>query len=153
MQIYTMISSNQAALLPVFSTDILYVTSEKHAPDIHTEKGYILFVRKEDWNSTTQELVDKMMKACKLQIGDYDVIPCEEPQISLKNIQGEALHTLLSFGVQFDQDFFRLNRKRYAPFRFHRYKWLLADGLADIVAQENLKSTLWNGGLKPLFGI
>lgn len=153
MQIYAMISKENATLLPIFSTDILYLEPSSDARIIETKKSILLIVRKEDWQGGPVDLVEKMMKACKLEHDQYDVFPCEGPVIRLKQVQGEKLDTIISFGVQFDSEFFRLNKKTYTPFRFHRFKWLLADSLSELMKQEMLKARLWKEGLKPLFGI
>lgn len=146
-------SRSVEAVLPVFSTELLYVTDRQEVPEINANRRLLVFVRTSDWNEGAQQLVDKMMKACKLEATDYEVISCQSPSVRFRISGDSVVETVISFGVSFDQEFFRLNKKLYSPFRFHQYKWLLADPLSSFFQQEALKAKLWNEGLKPLFGI
>jgi hypothetical protein len=157
MQIYPMNTNTAVELLPIYTNE-MYLPSPTEMQEANwiskpDQARVLVCVPSMSWNGAVSEFMEKMLKACSLNPSDYAVLGVPEGSLSPSFLRDVEVETLLLFGITLESSQFQLARKPYKPFRFHRFKWLLADEVSEIMTNQKLKSMLWTDGLKPLFGI
>lgn len=117
------------------------------------QQKILIFISNEDNLPQNQELLGKMLAACKLQEIDYQIAILEKKEAILQVVNQLNPETLLLFGLTLNNEAFNIQKHLNKPFRFNNIKMLLSNSLTEINANPALKSALWTTGLKPLFNI
>lgn len=117
------------------------------------QQKILILISKEDNLPANQELLSKMLQACKLQEVDYQIVILSDTSQILSTINHLQPETVLLFGLHLNNEAFNAQKKLYSPFRFNNIKFLLSNTLTEVSANPALKSSLWTTGLKPLFNI
>lgn len=113
---------------------------------------YVVFSQS-DINANSQEMLEKMMTACKLSDSQYAFIALDQGQTPQHVYNAYQPHIMLLFNFKLSNDHYYIDRPLHRPFNIADMKVLYSHRLADIIANTQLKLDLWNNGLKPLFSI
>jgi len=117
------------------------------------QQKILILISKEDNLPENQELLAKMLTACKLQEADYQISMLVEKNAVLSIINQLNPETVILFGLSLNNEAFNAQKNVYKPFRFNNIKFLLSNSLSEVSANAAMKSSLWTTGLKPLFNI
>lgn len=117
------------------------------------QQKILILISKEDNLPANQELLAKMLSACKLQEADYQISMLVEKNAVLTIINQLNPETVILFGLSLNNEAFNAQKNVYKPFRFNNIKFLLSNSLSEVSANAAMKSSLWTTGLKPLFNI
>lgn len=117
------------------------------------QQKILILISKEDNLPANQELLAKMLSACKLQEADYQISMLVEKNAVLSIINQLNPETVILFGLSLNNEAFNAQKNVYKPFRFNNIKFLLSNSLSEVSANAAMKSSLWTTGLKPLFNI
>jgi DNA polymerase III psi subunit len=117
------------------------------------QQKILILISKEDNLPENQELLAKMLAACKLQEADYQISMLLEKNEVLNIINQLNPETVILFGLSLNNEAFNAQKNVYKPFRFNNIKFLLSNSLSEVSANAAMKSSLWTTGLKPLFNI
>ena len=117
------------------------------------QQKILILISKEDNLLENQELLAKMLTACKLQEADYQISILVEKNAVLSIINQLNPETVILFGLSLNNEAFNAQKNVYKPFRFNNIKFLLSNSLSEVSANAAMKSSLWTTGLKPLFNI
>jgi hypothetical protein len=117
------------------------------------QQKILILISKEDNLPANQELLAKMLTACKLQEADYQISMLVEKNAVLTIINQLNPETVILFGLSLNNEAFNAQKNVYKPFRFNQIKFLLSNSLSEVSANAAMKSSLWTTGLKPLFNI
>lgn len=117
------------------------------------QQKILILISKEDNLPANQELLAKMLIACKLQEADYQISMVLQENAILPIINQLNPETVLLFGLSLNNEAFNVQKNIYKPFRFNQIKFLLSNSLSEVSANAAMKSSLWTTGLKPLFNI
>lgn len=117
------------------------------------QQKILILISKDDNLPENQQLLEKMLQACKLQEADYQIAMLPDTSHVLSTINQLQPETVLLFGLHLNNEAFNAQKKLYAPFRFNNIKFLLSNTLREVSTTPALKSSLWTTGLKPLFNI
>jgi hypothetical protein len=147
-------SHNNEDILSIYS-EKLYVSPNnidefKIVSGNFEQKVLVLFLEN-DLNTTTDQLLQKMMAGCKLTSNDYYFVALKTEMDALKAIQHFNPAFCILFGVQLRSEILQLHKEPYKPFRYNSIKFVVSDPLSVIVNNEQLKASLWKNGLKILF--
>jgi len=123
--------------------------TEKLAKENEVYRLFIV-VDKEDYDEFTQELLEKIIGAMKLDFEEevFVKIVEEGERINYNTIQSKAL---ISFEVPMKQTGIHYPLKKYQLLQYNNGQFLLVDSLTKIATDRNLKGMLWNV-LKNLLG-
>ncbi len=117
------------------------------------EKKILIVLNKSDFTTEQEELLMKMLQACKITSQDYGILLREDETPVIHFVRHFTPEVLIVFGMTLDLPHMRLNKPLNKPFRFNQIKMLLSYSLQELQANTTFKSDLWSNGLKPLFGL
>ena len=119
----------------------------------HTPKPVLVISVDYEHNSPEDVQLHKMLEACKMEVGKYNLIKIgSDTRLAWHRLR-EQLDPKIIFligiipvnlGISAS---FRLNE----PNRFAGCIWLPTLGIAELEQNKEAKSQLWNNGMKPLF--
>ena len=102
--------------------------------------------------ATQQEMLDKMMAACKFEPNQVKIINLAHTSLSLGDVLSvEGLKLVLIFG-KYDASRNMIALKYNLPIPISGVEVLLTDSLDKLMAEPKLKGTLWNA-LKVALGL
>ena len=103
--------------------------------------------------SSEEVQLQKILQACKLQQGDYNIVKIAEtaalPWYKLRDALKPK--TILLFGVTPQQLGITAMFRLFAPNHFNDCKWVASPSLTELEKQPEAKKQLWQYGLKPVF--
>jgi hypothetical protein len=117
-----------------------------------TPKPVLVLVNKFAENSQEAAQLQKMLDGCLLTAAQYNVVPLDEGQYAAWHQLRTALHPKIIFmiGILPAQlgisAMFQINM----PNRFSDCIWLPTLSITELERQPNVKSQLWNNGMKPV---
>lgn len=151
-----MITPNSHEFLHIYN-EILYTADGMPNPNIQLkgdfQKKILIIVDAADFQTEQENLLMKMLGACKLTAQDYGIYLRTQAQALLPLTQTLHPEVLIAFGISADTPYFRLDKPLNKPFRFAECKMLMSQSLTELKSNDALKSELWTLGLKPLFGL
>lgn len=103
--------------------------------------------------SPEEDQLFKMLQACKLTAGCYNIIQIsEEKQFSFSAIKEKLqFNTLILLGISPVQLGVSAQLMPHQVSRFHQCNWLVTSSLSELLKSPEIKTHLWNYGLKPVF--
>lgn len=103
--------------------------------------------------SAEEEQLKKMLAACQLKESDYHLVPFDETtQIAWHWLRDEwHLKAVLLLGVGPTQLGVSAQLMPHQLSRFGNCTWIVTDSLTRLIQRPEIKTHLWNYGLKPAF--
>ena len=100
-----------------------------------------------------RELINKIVIACKLSDQEYNLLSLDvEERFAWHLLRDELkVSTLISFGVDLAQLGVTVQLMAHQTNRFDGCNWIPTATPAQMIAQPEIKTHLWNYGLKPVF--
>lgn len=104
-------------------------------------------------NSEEENLLKKILEACKLNTQDYNLIQLNEKQKISWHLLRDKLEvkTIILFGIELSQLGVNVQLMPHQTNRFNNCNWIPTASLDFIIKQPEIKAHLWNYGLKPVF--
>lgn len=95
----------------------------------------------------------KMLQACKLEPADYNIIQLPEDQVVSWHILRDQLdiRTIMLLGISPEQLGVSVQLMPHQVARFNDRNWIPTSSLPELMQYAEIKSHVWNYGLKPVF--
>lgn len=104
-------------------------------------------------NSDDEVQLIKMMQACKLGEDAYKVMQVDEQTVVSWHALRDKLNikTLILLGVSPQEIGVSAQLMPHQVSRFNNCNWIVTSSLPELRVQNDIKTHLWNYGLKPIF--
>jgi DNA polymerase III psi subunit len=132
-------------LLPIF-TETLYEDVNKNVDtDLkgNGSNGLLIIVAENDFEKEQEELLQKMILACKLNIEDCHVLKIAEGINPLSVFEIKNYQTILSFGKSLHNDLIQFPNTAYTIFKLGSVQIVFSHSLKDLQTQTQNRTALW----------
>lgn len=134
------------------SQDVFWDHIHPVLENIEAKKVLILV---QNWVKETEErpLLMKILEACKLQPANYTLLElAADEQIAWHLLREKTqAATVILFGIELQQLGVNAQLMPHQTNRFNNCNWIPTVSLAQIIQYPEIKTHLWNYGLKPVF--
>lgn len=147
------------AAMHIFPVKIIPAAADQQwlRPSLPDSSGRKLLVisRPVTAGSSQEATLQKMMAACKLQTGDYLLMPFDAaaPASWTCIVANGAARQVLLLGVRPDELFIQALLQPFVPNDFSGHSFIVAPSLEELEREPAAKKALWTEGLKPAFGL
>lgn len=117
------------------------------------EKIQVLLLYTEEMNDNYKELINNMMKACKIEEASYYALQCDNTPFNISKLLAHAsnLNTIILFGVDCNTLGLNITLIKNLPQEFAQKFWIKTHSLSELNNNNALKNQLWTGAFKPHF--
>jgi len=130
----------------------IFWTSADEVQSLHS-KPVLICSRPYTDGSAEEVQLKKMLQACQLTEQDYNVIQFEpDSRIAWHYLRDSLqVRSILLLGVTPDQLGVSAQLMPHQLSRFNNCNWIVTDTLETLLQRTEIKTHLWNYGLKPAF--
>lgn len=113
----------------------------------------VLFITAKNENTEEEILIQKIIDACKLQSEQYNLLKLNEgEQIAWHILRDELeIRTIVLFGIEPKQLGVSVHLMPHQNNRFDNCNWIPTGSMQQMATYPEIKTHLWNYGLKPVF--
>jgi len=117
------------------------------------EDVQVLLLHAEEILDSHKDLINNMMKACKINASNFQVLNCANTFYNLNSLLSKEnnLNTIILFGIETYSLGFNIKIPYNLPYKFSNKYWIKTHALSELNDSNALKNQLWTGAFKPHF--